>query len=164
MVHKTDREKLRWLFIILFIFLTGCSSARFSSKQPTFNLSDNETELRKKIVIEAFKYRGVKYVYGGTSPAGFDCSGFVQYVYKKFGIDLPRTVKQMEQKGRWVERKHLIAGDLIIFHNPRHVGIYASKGKFVHASSSRGVVLDKLDKEYYRKRFVAGKNIISYLE
>ncbi|GAJ21060.1 unnamed protein product, partial [marine sediment metagenome] len=112
---------------------------------PSFNLTDDEKELRKDIVVEALKYRGVRYIYGGSSPFGFDCSGFVQFVYEKFGINLPRTVKDMEKKGTWVKRQDLIAGDLVIFHNPRHVGIYASKGRFVHASTSRGVVRDKLD-------------------
>jgi cell wall-associated NlpC family hydrolase len=150
-------------FLLSFSLITGCSSARFSSQHHTSKLSDGEKELRKKIVLDALKYRGVKYVYGGTTPSGFDCSGFVQYIYKKFGVSLPRTVKKMEDCGVWVERKKLIAGDLVIFHNPRHVGIYSSRGKFIHASSSRGVVSDILDKEYYRKRFVGGINILSEL-
>jgi cell wall-associated NlpC family hydrolase len=149
--------------ILLLLFHLGCSSARFTSSQKTHEFEDGEKELRKAIVLEALKYRGTPYVYGGSSPGGFDCSGFVQYIHRKFGINLPRTVKDMEGKGTWVKRNDLIAGDLVIFHNPRHVGIYASKGTFVHASSSRGVVRDKLDKEYYRKRFVGGKNIISGL-
>ncbi len=147
-----------------FVLITGCSSARFASQGSSVNITSGEKELRKSLVIKALQYRGVKYVYGGESPHGFDCSGFVQFIYKKFGIDLQRTVKLMETQGKWVKRKKLIAGDIVIFHNPRHVGIYASKGKFVHASSSRGVVLDRLDKEYYRKRFVGGKNIISGLQ
>lgn len=149
--------------ILILALSLGCSSARFTSSHRQENFTDGEKELRKAIVLEALKYRGTPYVYGGTSPKGFDCSGFVQYIHQKFGIDLPRTVKLMEERGRWVKRNELIAGDLVIFHNPRHVGIYASKGTFVHASSSRGVVRDKLDKEYYRKRFVGGKNIISGL-
>lgn len=156
--------KNRLFLTVLLIFNIGCTSARFTSRHSNaLTLSENETTLRKKIVLEALKYRGVRYVYGGTTPAGFDCSGFVQYIYKKFGIMLPRTVKDMEKKGVWVSRNKLIAGDIIIFHHPRHVGIYASKGKFIHASSRRGVVLDKLDTSYYKKRFIGGKNIISSL-
>ncbi|TES94254.1 MAG: NlpC/P60 family protein [Candidatus Cloacimonadota bacterium] len=162
MYMKIDK-RFEWLISIFLLFLIGCSSARFSSQHLDFALKEDEKDLRKEIVIEALKQRGVRYLYGGSSPSGFDCSGFVQYVYKKFGIDLPRTVKAMEKEGKWVKRDDFIAGDLVIFHNPRHVGIYAGKGKFVHASSSRGVVLDRLDKEYYRKRFVGGKNIISDL-
>jgi cell wall-associated NlpC family hydrolase len=149
--------------IVTFLLLWGCSSARFTSSHHQKNFKDDEKELRKAIVLEALKYRGTPYVYGGTSPRGFDCSGFVQYIHNKFSIELPRTVKDMEKEGKWVKRNELIAGDLVIFHNPRHVGIYASKGTFVHASSSRGVVRDKLDKDYYRKRFVGGKNVISGL-
>jgi cell wall-associated NlpC family hydrolase len=149
--------------IMVLLLLLGCSSARFTSSHHQERFTDDEKALRKALVLEALKYRGTPYVYGGTSPSGFDCSGFVQYIHRKFGIDLPRTVKDMEEKGTWVQRKDLVAGDLVIFHNPRHVGIYASKGTFVHASSSRGVVRDKLDKEYYRKRFVGGKNILSGL-
>lgn len=157
------RNTIRKVVPILLLLLFGCSSARFSSKHQGFALSDDEKDFRRNLVIEALKYRGVRYTYGGSSPNGFDCSGFVQYIYKKFGINLPRTVKEMEGKGVWVSRKKLIAGDLVIFHNPKHVGIYASRGKFVHSSSSRGVVLDRLDTNYYRKRFVGGKNIISNL-
>lgn len=149
--------------ILLLLLLIGCSSARFTSSHHHESFTDEEKELRKALVLEALRYRGVRYVYGGTSPSGFDCSGFVQYVHKKFEIYLPRTVKAMEEHGTWVKRNDLVAGDLVIFHNPRHVGIYASKGTFIHASSSRGVVRDKLDMEYYRKRFVGGKNIISGL-
>ena len=154
--------KYMWFPFIVFL-LIGCSSARFTSKQSSFYLTNNEKQLRTDLVVDALKYRGVKYVYGGSSPSGFDCSGFVQYMYNKFGIKLPRTVKAMEEEGKWVSRNNLIAGDLVLFHDPRHVGIYTSQGKFVHASSSRGVVSDKLDKEYYRKRFKGGKNIISNL-
>ncbi|MCK4576638.1 C40 family peptidase [candidate division WOR-3 bacterium] len=143
--------------------MINCTSARFSSKRQYSKLTEEEKDLRISIVLDALKYKGVKYCYGGSSPSCFDCSGFVQYIYKKFGIDLPRTVKDMEEKGTWVKKQHLIAGDLVIFHNPRHVGIYASRGKFVHASSSRGIVKDRLESEYYRKRFVGGKNIISNL-
>lgn len=151
------------LSFISFLLIISCSSARFSSQHTKNGLSNDEKELRKKIVLEALKYKGVKYKYGGTTPSGFDCSGFVQYIYNKFGLSLPRTVKKMEECGFWVKKKNLIAGDLVIFHNSRHVGIYASKGKFIHASSSRGVVSDLLNKEYYRKRFVGGINIISEL-
>ncbi len=150
-------------FTVILLLITGCSSARFTSSHHHEDFTESEKELRKALVLEALRYRGTPYVYGGTSPRGFDCSGFAQYLYKKFGISLPRTVKAMEEIGKWVKRDELIAGDLVIFHNPRHVGIYASRGTFVHASSSRGVVRDKLDKEYYRKRFVGGKNIISGL-
>jgi len=149
--------------IVFLVFIAGCSSTRFASSHSSQYITSGEKDLRRSVVIKALEYRGVKYVYGGESPAGFDCSGFVQFIYRKFGVDLPRTVKLMESRGKWVGRKNLIAGDLVIFHNPRHVGIYASKGKFVHASSSRGVVLDILDKEYYGKKFVGGKNIISDL-
>jgi cell wall-associated NlpC family hydrolase len=151
------------IFFILFLMLTGCASTRFSSKQTFLKLTTQEKDLRKKIVLKAMQYKGVRYVYGGSSPSGFDCSGFVQYIYKKFGIILPRTVQDMESKGKWVKSNQLIAGDLVIFHNPRHVGIYASRRRFIHASSSRGVIIDNLDKEYYVKRFFGGKNIISNL-
>lgn len=162
MITMKNNSDLLFVAVIL-LFITGCSSARFASSYHQGEFSESEKDIRKALVLEALRYRGTPYVYGGTSPRGFDCSGFVQYLYKKFGISLPRTVKAMEEKGTWVKRDQLVAGDLVIFHNPRHVGIYASKGTFVHASSSRGVVRDRLDMEYYRKRFVGGKNIISGL-
>ena len=107
---------------------------------------------------------GVKYVYGGTTTRGFDCSGFVGYVFDKNGINLPRSSSGMYSTGTAVSKTNLSTGDLVFFNTSgrgvSHVGIYIGDGKFAHASSSRGVRVDKLNDPYYwGKRFVGAKRI-----
>jgi hypothetical protein len=106
----------------------------------------------RRVVPAAERYIGVPYRYGGTSPAsGFDCSGFVQYVYGQQGVDLPRTSRQMAGAGIAVEpsTRALVVGDLMLFSQGgriSHVAIYAGNGRFIHSSSSgKGVRYDDLD-------------------
>jgi len=107
---------------------------------------------------------GVRYQYGGTTPSGFDCSGFTSYVFKKLGIDLPRTSKDQFAIGQKVDQADLIAGDLVFFntsgHGVSHVGIYIGDGKFVHASSSKGVTITALTDKYYVKRYLGARRIM----
>ncbi|WP_432357406.1 C40 family peptidase [Sporosarcina sp. UB5] len=107
---------------------------------------------------------GIKYAYGGTTKAGFDCSGFVTYVFKQHGIKLSRTSSGMYASGTKVEKDDLIEGDLVFFNTSgkgvSHVGIYIGDGKFAHASTSKGVSIAKLnDPHYWGKRYVGAKRI-----
>jgi peptidoglycan DL-endopeptidase CwlO len=99
-----------------------------------------------KVIGEAKKYLGVKYVWGGESPSGFDCSGLVQYVYKKFGVSLPRVSQDQAHAGKAISAAEAKPGDLVFFHNPAtHVGIYLGDGKMLDAPNSRSVVrIEKL--------------------
>jgi cell wall-associated NlpC family hydrolase len=106
----------------------------------------------RRVVSTAERYIGVPYRYGGSSPqSGFDCSGFVQYVYGQQGVDLPRTSRQMAGVGVSVEpsSRSMAVGDLMLFEQGgriSHVAIYAGNGRFIHSSSSgRGVRYDDLD-------------------
>ena len=94
----------------------------------------------RRVVPTAEQYIGVPYLYGGTSPrSGFDCSGFVQYVYGQNGVDLPRTSRQMAGTGIAVSTRALAVGDLLLFQQGgqiSHVAIYAGNGRFIHSSSS----------------------------
>lgn len=104
----------------------------------------------RRVVPDAEQYIGVPYVYGGSSPSGFDCSGFVQYVYARQGVELPRTSRQMAGSGVPVNpgARTMTAGDLMLFTQGgriSHVAIYAGGGRFIHSSSSgRGVRYDDL--------------------
>src|ERR1700730_7315332 len=96
---------------------------------------------------------GVPYQWGGTTPSGFDCSGFTSYVYKHFNIQLQRTAASQYGEGQAVSRSELIPGDLVFFttytSGPSHVGIYVGDNNFVAASSS-GVKIDSLNNSYYK--------------
>jgi cell wall-associated NlpC family hydrolase len=111
---------------------------------------------------------GSPYKSGGTSSRGFDCSGFTTYVFDKMGIDLPRTSASQARTGKKVAKADLIPGDLVFFDtvggnnsSVSHVGIYIGDGKFAHASSSRGVVTDKLNSSYYENRYVTARRVMN---
>ncbi|HET6452968.1 MAG TPA: NlpC/P60 family protein [Armatimonadota bacterium] len=118
------------------------------------------------LIQTAFAYRGSRYVFGGMSSRGFDCSGFVKYLYAGLGIKLPRNSRsQYSQAGTFVSRAELKPGDLIFFSGTyrrgiSHVGLYVGEGKFIHASTPRsGVRVDHLDSAYYSRHFVGAKRI-----
>lgn len=125
-----------------------------------------ETVTGNQVVEYAKKYLGYKYVAGGSSPKGFDCSGFTTYVFKHFGISLNRASKGQIKNGVAVEKSKLQAGDLVIFNNESnsaigHVGIYIGSGKFIHAANKKeGVTITKLSMSYYSKRYVGARRVI----
>ena len=107
---------------------------------------------------------GVPYRYGGNSPSGFDCSGLVQYVYGKLGVNLPRKSREMAGVGQLVPVHALLPGDLVFFRvNKRrvsHVGIYVGNDKFVHATKSGDPVRkDSITNPWWRERFVVGRRL-----
>lgn len=119
--------------------LSGSSSANASSGSTGSSASGSQ------ILAEAQKYLGVPYVYGGASPSGFDCSGFVYYVLKQTGFSPSRTLNVLYQMGSSVKKADLKAGDIVFFANTygsglSHVGIYAGNGEFIHAPNSRSTV------------------------
>ncbi|GEN83046.1 hypothetical protein SLU01_13580 [Sporosarcina luteola] len=116
------------------------------------------------IVETATSLKGIKYAYGGTTTAGFDCSGFVRYVFNQHDINLSRTSSGMYASGTKVDKEDLKAGDLVFFNTSgkgvSHVGIYVGDGSFAHASTSKGVRVDKLNDPYYwGKRYVGAKRV-----
>ncbi|WPC44563.1 NlpC/P60 family protein [Clostridium sp. JS66] len=95
------------------------------------------------VVNYAYSFIGTPYVWGGTSPSGFDCSGFTQYVYAHFGVGLGRTTYEQINDGSTVSRDQLQPGDLVLFgtsSNPHHVGIYVGNGMYIHAPQTGDVV------------------------
>jgi cell wall-associated NlpC family hydrolase len=116
------------------------------------------------IVNTALEFRGVPYRNGGSDPSGFDCSGFVQYVFAKFGTMLPREVRDQYRAGTSVGLDEVAAGDLVFFQTigrgASHVGMVVGAGEFVHAPSSRGVVrVERYDASYWARRFVGARRI-----
>ncbi|AZV55230.1 C40 family peptidase [Clostridium sp. AWRP] len=110
------------------------------------------------VVAYASNFLGVPYVWGGTSPSGFDCSGLVQYVYANFGINLPRTSQEQQNVGTPVSRNELQPGDLVFFGSPAyHVGMYVGDGKFIEAPrTGLSVRIAALDN---RSDFTGGRRV-----
>ncbi len=124
------------------------------------------------IVDTAMKHLGTRYVYGGASPSGFDCSGFTMYVYSQHGYSLPHTATGQWQSGlgsRVYSIGELQPGDLVFFNDPSrnagkacsHAGIYIGGGQFIHSSSSKsnGVIISDLTSGYYNTYFVGGIHV-----
>ncbi len=119
-------------------------------------------DLADVIVSDALSNLGTPYVWGGTDSAGFDCSGLVYRVFCDNGVPLPRTAGAMASSGSEVSRDSLLPGDLLIFQNPGHVGIYIGDGNFIHSSSYRniGVTITPIDQSNYVRRFVSAVRVI----
>ena len=118
------------------------------------------------MVETAKRYLGVPYRYGGESPDGFDCSGFVMYVYDRNGLRLPRATTEQYRSGRPVSRRSLRPGDLVFFSirggRISHVGIYTGGVSFIHApSSGKRVSFARLDNDYWRKRYAGAVTYFS---
>lgn len=118
------------------------------------------------LLATAGSQMGIRYVWGGTSRSGFDCSGFTTYVFARHGVSLPRTALSQSNVGVVVSREALMAGDLIFFKTSRrarvtHVGISLGGDMFIHASSGGGQVrTDSLNSQYYSNAFVGARRIL----
>ena len=115
----------------------------------------NPPQPKANILETAKQFLGVPYIYGGSDPSGFDCSGFVQYVYGLHGIKLPRVAADQEKTGTRVDSPAV--GDLVFFAENGsvvHVGIYAGNNTFIHANRKQGVIFTSLDQQWYKERYV----------
>ncbi|MGE7759566.1 NlpC/P60 family protein [Peribacillus sp. NPDC097895] len=127
-------------------------------KQTAMNNSSNKSTA---IIKEAKKHLNVRYVWGGTTPKGFDCSGFLKYVFEKSAdVTLPRTVSEIYKKGTKVSKPQV--GDLVFFETYKsgasHAGIYIGGNQFIHSSSS-GVTITSMDNSYWEKRYLGAKRM-----
>lgn len=136
-------------------------SAEEKSQDPYYS-KQLEVSGNKQPVIKAAKSLvGTPYVYGGDGPGGFDCSGFIQYVYESNDIVIPRTVSEIWNFSSPVDSPSI--GDIVFFSTthsgPSHAGIYIGEGKFIHAGSSSGVVITELSNPYWEERYIGAKRI-----
>ena len=161
----------RLIAVVLLGLLAGCvSTTRFraaadrpsASVPPSASKEVQEDALRRA----ADEWLNVPYRFGGESRQGIDCSGLTCRIYREvYGIELPRTVEQQIQAGRFVQKARLQPGDLLFFRTGGsgavdHVGIYLGQGRFVHASLQRGVVISELEARYYQRRYVTARRIL----
>lgn len=131
--------------------------ARGKYRKKYHKMASRGFKMGNSIVKSAFNFMGTPYIFGGSTPRGFDCSGFVQYVYRKNGIKTPRMAHHQYYAGTPISKKQLRPGDLVFFETYTkgisHVGIYIGNRKFIHASSRGYVCVSRLDKPYYRNRY-----------
>lgn len=143
------------------------SSSSSSDDSDSSSSSSSSGSLGEQIAATAQKYIGCAYVFGGTSPSGFDCSGFVQYICGLYGISIYRTADMQLNNGYAVSYDNLQPGDLVFFARTyetssaaSHVGIYIGGGQFVHAANSySGVKVSSLSEEYYSSRYVGARRV-----
>ncbi|MEN0644963.1 peptidoglycan-binding protein [Alkalicoccobacillus gibsonii] len=128
-------------------------------KSETVSNNNNSGATVTNIVAEASKHIGVPYKWGGGTPSGFDCSGFIQYVFKQQGISVPRTAASQYSAGKSVSS--LQVGDVVFFETykagPSHNGIYIGNNQFIHSGSSSGVTITSLDNSYWKPRYIGAK-------
>jgi lipoprotein Spr/probable lipoprotein NlpC len=126
------------------------------------------TEMEKTLADAANSWIGVPYRYGGVSRQGVDCSALAAHLLEEVGVKLPRSVNQQRNVGREIPFDTIEAGDLVFFkiESPRvnHVGVVLDRTRFVHASRSRGVAVDLLENDYFRKRIVQTRRVLNLVE
>lgn len=134
------------------------------SEQTVSRGGDQTTDLISKIIATAKSLIDVPYRAAGTTPNGFDCSGFTQYIMAQQGIELPRSSKAQYNIGKSVDRKNLKIGDLVFFNTSgsgiSHVGLYIGNNSFISATSSKGVAIVSLSNSYWNPKYVGAKRVI----
>lgn len=146
---------------------SSSTAATSVSRSSTASLSA-ATGTRQQLIDYAATLLGCKYVYGGSSPSGFDCSGYVKYVFAHFGINLSRTSASQYSNSVRISKSELNVGDLVFFSQTSgsskvgHVGIYVGGGQFIHAASpGKGVRYDSLSDSYYSSHYIGCGRVLS---
>lgn len=185
MIRDINANRLKWIFTTSFLvlFLSSFSDGttrkkdRIVTEKGTFETNkvvvpnNIEDDLRDDILRFGKSLLGTPYIYAGTSAKGFDCSGFVYYVFKKFDIDLPRSSSQFKHFGHEIPITDVKKGDILLFLSPSrkaigHVGIVSEANgmdsNFIHASSSREmkVMISSLKQKGYTRRFVKAVRVL----
>jgi cell wall-associated NlpC family hydrolase len=148
----------------LVLALAGCASAPYRAPAASSGSTKPTAELSDQAATHALRMIGKPYRFGGSSPAGFDCSGLVLYSYKQAGLSLPHNTDLQRSASRPVKVAELRRGDLLFFNQEGkkfgHVAIYVGGGKFVHApSSGKSVKTDRLDSPYWKKHLSEARRI-----
>ena len=161
---------------LLALALSACAGARPPAHGPTARGFDYDAlmaapvrpvaEVRQRVIRTATSLLGTPYHFGGTTPAGFDCTGYIAYVFRQAaGMDLPRRSVDQVRSGEAITPVAMQPGDLVYFRIERekslHVGIYIGEGRFIHAPSTNGAVnTQSLGTTYWRTRFLGARRVL----
>ena len=158
-------KKILFLAVLFSLLMSSCSSSKTVVKTTKKPISKVD-----RIVANALEYKGVRYRFGGTTKNGIDCSGIVFVAFGDENIHLPRVSRDMAKKGRKIAVSKVEKGDLLFFRTSNrrrsinHVGLVVSHKKgqirFVHATTSRGVIVSNLSEKYWKKAFVKATKIL----
>lgn len=154
-----------WLagaFVLL--VLVGCGHLPEKSAPVVIRSPDTRAELvKQKLYAQYEQWKNTRHRTGGLSKAGIDCSGFVYLTFQaQLGVTLPRSTESQAEVGKSIDKNHLRSGDLVFFKTgmlARHVGIYLEHGKFLHVSTSLGVMISTLDDDYWKPRFWKARRV-----
>jgi cell wall-associated NlpC family hydrolase len=181
---RTTRKVVLFTALLAVMLVWGCARAprrpKVAAIPPPPRLKPTTQEMALQQAMR--KFYGAPYRYGGTTPAGVDCSGLVLAVYQKVGLSLPRTTTDQFNAGQPVPRNRLRFGDVVFFNRycygkkkvaymasvfpPEHLseichaGIYLGGGRFLHASTSRGVEISRLDSDAWRRSLVGARRFL----
>ena len=155
-------------FLSLIVPLINCSSGVDISSGRLVDIHigkkvdiNNSNAVKNKLYAQYKNWKGVKYRMGGLSKNGIDCSGFVYRTFRsQLGINIPRSTELQSSSGKQIDKNKLRPGDLVFFKTAtkvRHVGIYLENNSFLHASSSKGVMISKLDNDYWKSKYWKSK-------
>jgi cell wall-associated NlpC family hydrolase len=163
------------LLLVFLSLLAACGSIRpaprytdsTSSGAVVRELEERRHATPSRLARVVDSYLGIPYKWGGTTRAGMDCSAFTRAIFREtYGVELPRTSKQMYGVGRAIPKEqNLKPGDLVFFKNTysgpgvSHVGIYIGNGRFAHASSSKGGTITPLDNPYFQPRYIGARRV-----
>ncbi|MFQ5580077.1 MAG: C40 family peptidase [Nitrospiria bacterium] len=160
-------RKTAWISVFL-IALTACGGTPRAIAFPRTTSGQKlpRTQASEKVVQTAHTLLGTPYLFGGTTPKGFDCSGLINYVFRQAArMALPRTTRQLIRVGEPVHRSQLSKGDLVFFRighkKSIHIGIYIGEGKFIHSPSTGGKVnIQHLSTRYWKRRYRGARRIL----
>jgi cell wall-associated NlpC family hydrolase len=152
------------LALVLVLLAAGCASAPHRAPEAPTRSIRASAEMADDAATHAQKMVGRPYKYGGSSPAGFDCSGLIKYSYAKAGLGLPHGTDKLRSVSRTVRTSDLRRGDLLFFNQEGkrygHAGIYLGNGRFVHApSSGKSVRTDALDATYWKRHLSEARRL-----
>ena len=147
-------------------YVVKCDPESKESKYLPSYSSQEALNLKSMLRDVSDDYLGVRYLYAGTTPKGFDCSGYTQYIMNQVGITLNRTAMDQLQNGVVIAKEDLQCGDLVFFSNTggrgfcSHVAMYIGNGQIIHSGASTGVVIADLDNSYYRQHYLCARRVI----